>query len=214
MAVYTVELTRHPILLPKISVAVKIEWLELFTGVKLMLQRLLAVIVFLSTPKIVDCINDYNNLSVPETQTVSDSMLSVWLPCSAAAFPRCLHLGGHKVSGDWQFPVAQLPDQEWVRAGVSVLPGAVLPPWKWGSVIAFSPSSALLFFPLTGIFVFSPQHFFPTAFLMAIHRLQTVSLIVSQYCVLSFTFFFTILVLDSWVLLTTDLSSRDGMIET
>lgn len=59
---------------------------------------------------------------------------------SLMCLPRCLRLRGQQVSSDWQLPVALLPHQDRVRAGVSVLPGAVLPPWKWGSVITFSLS--------------------------------------------------------------------------
>lgn len=69
--------------------------------------------------------------------------------------PRCLRPRGRQVSGDWQLPVAQLPHEDGVRAGVSVLPGAVLPPWKWGSVITSLPSSLLSFSSLC-----SPPTFF------------------------------------------------------
>lgn len=126
---------------------------------KLMLQKWLCY-CFLSTPNIVDCFNDCWNLPIhcQNSVIVSDTelFLPVWLP-ALRFLPRCRCPRGHQVTGDWQLPVVQLPHQDWVRAGVSVLPGAVLPPWKWGSVIAFSLSSALLF-SQTHILFFLSRH--------------------------------------------------------
>lgn len=160
---------------------------------------------FLSTPEIVDCFDDYYNLSIQSQNSVivSDSKLfhCVWLPV-LLCLPRCLRLRGHQVSVDWQLPVAQLPHQDWVRAGVSVLPRAVLPPWKWGSVIAFSPSSAALSSNLTHIFVFLSQHCSPKFISLLFWWYRKP---VSSFTFLSFPYRYLIF----WVtLVTTDPSSQ------
>lgn len=105
---------------------------------------------FLSTPKIVYWFNDYNDHSLITKPKLYNSFrlqkFSLGLtPLLCLCLARCLRRRGHEVSGDWQLPVAQLPHQDRVRAGVSVLPGAVLPPWKWGSVIAFFSISCSAF---------------------------------------------------------------------
>ena len=121
---------------------------------------------------------------------------------------RCFCPRGHKVWGDWQLPVAQLPHHDRVRACGSVFPGADLLPWKWGSVIAFSSSSFLL----TRVFVFCssspPNHVFFIPFFALYRALSCYTFSILTFWVSLIATYASSQLMKDWVMCQSTLNYR------